>query len=65
MPYTTAEVKKGQFVNIDNSGLVVSGRHTLTKKKAHKQLVAIYLTKKDKGQSGKDVFHTKNKKNLL
>jgi len=65
MPYTTAEVKKGQFVNIDNHGLIVSGRHTLTKKKAHKQLVAIYLKKKDKKKSGKDVFYKKNKKNLL
>ena len=65
MPYTTAPVGKGQFVNVDNSGLVVSGRHTLTKAKARKQLVAIYLSKKAKGQSGNDVFKSKNKKNLL
>lgn len=65
MPYTTAQIKKGQFVNVDNHGLVVSGRHTLSKQKAHKQLVAIYLSKKAKGQSGNDVFKSKNKKNLL
>lgn len=55
MPYTIKKVKNGYFVE-DTKGMRLEKKPLKTLKQAQKQRIAVYLSKKKKGENVKHFF---------